>query len=486
MWVQSCCRMFVQASGAHAAWKGDRSRGDGVLICVRAICIRFHALLREKCSMKTPAPRKRKADARTRNAADGLLSSALRSTESLQQAVGALGKRLREAEARESHAAVRIGGLSHDLRNALLIIAAHVELALEDTALSTSTRDDLQRILRATEQATAVVSQLNPTCADSAVPHAEPVCLNDAIRGACDLLNGLVDGRIELVQALNATAPVALSLLEIERIVIDLIVHAREDMQRGGVVVIETKDVLLPAGAPSERLQIPAGAYTLMSVRDNGRGMARADLDRLFRPVFGVHRRRGVGLGLATVAALVEWRGGAVDVESEPGMGTALHIYMPSMPSAATPAEQLALTSPARLEPSAPEASAATELEALRGEHGQIRIGWIGADALFASFHGVLSNALGEAYADHLERLLEGRTNVRYFLDSSALDSFELRGRDATLRALARLAPSFKSVLVLKWAGGESPAGQSAFQHMGHLIRSTRDRAEFDAACRQR
>ena len=73
--------------------------------------------------------------------------------------------------------------------------------------------------------------------------------------------------------------------------------------------------------------------------------MFRADLDRLFRPLFGVHRRRGVGLGLATVAALTEWRGGAVDVESEPGKGTALHIYMPSTRSAAVPADVFALTS---------------------------------------------------------------------------------------------------------------------------------------------
>jgi nitrogen-specific signal transduction histidine kinase len=441
-------------------------------------------MFRQERFMKTSAPRKRKADGGTRNDDDGLVSSALVSSEPLQPALSALGKRLREAEARESRACVHIEGITHDLRNALLIIAAHVELALEDAELSAPTRDDLKRILRASEQATALVCQLNPAGSESAVPRAEPVYLNDAIRGACDLLHGLVDGRIELLRVLNASAPVWLSLQEIERIVIDLVLHARDDMQSGGVIVVETQDVLLPAGAQSERLQIPPGPYALLSVRDNGRGMGRADLDRLFRPLFGVHRRRGVGFGLAMVAALVEWRGGAVDVESEPGMGTALHVYMPSARSSVTPTEVLA--PPLRTDAGTNQVGVPPELETLRGEHGQILIGWIGPDALFASFHGVLSDELGEAYAERLERLLEGRTRVRYFLDSSALDSFELAGRDASLRALARVAPSFTSVLVLKWAGGESPAGQSTFQQLDPLIETTRERAKFDAACRQR
>lgn len=118
-------------------------------------------------------------------------------------------------------------------------------------------------------------------------------------------------------------------------------------------------------------------------------------------------------------------------------------------------------------------------LETLRTTDGRIVMGWAGEGVLFASFHGHLSVELGELYAARLEALLCARSGVRYFIDSSELESFELAAGNMAVRALVAAEPVFVSVLVLRWLGGESASVRAALQPLAALLSTTDVRAEF-------
>jgi hypothetical protein len=121
-------------------------------------------------------------------------------------------------------------------------------------------------------------------------------------------------------------------------------------------------------------------------------------------------------------------------------------------------------------------------LETLSRAQGQVTLGWAAPGILFASFHGRLSDELGEAYALRLVQLLDGRRGVQCFLDASDLDSFELLGRTVAMRALVTSVESLASVLVLNWAGGESPTAQNLLRKVAAVLRVTQSRAVFEAA----
>ncbi|MEY2930350.1 MAG: hypothetical protein RL033_1099 [Pseudomonadota bacterium] len=121
-------------------------------------------------------------------------------------------------------------------------------------------------------------------------------------------------------------------------------------------------------------------------------------------------------------------------------------------------------------------------LETLTRPHGRVALGWAAPGILFASFHGRLSDEMGEAYALRLAQLLDGRRGVQYFLDASDLESFELLGRTVAMRALVTSGGSLASVLVLNWAGGESPTARDLLRKMAAVLRVTQSRAVFDAA----
>jgi hypothetical protein len=212
-----------------------------------------------------------------------------------------------------------------------------------------------------------------------------------------------------------------------------------------------------------------------LQVRDRGSGLTGDIREQLFRPFFTTKEPgKGSGLGLAVVAELVQRYGGAVDVQSEPALGTTFLVYL----------RRARLEAPERTANHIPVdcADEGCALEILRSQHGHIVIGWLGDGVLFAAFHGLLSSSLGKAYAARLERLVNGRSGVRYFLDSSGLHSFELRGRTAALHALTAAAASLASVRVLRWAGGDSPMARMTFQGLGELLSVTDSRAEFESA----
>jgi hypothetical protein len=124
-------------------------------------------------------------------------------------------------------------------------------------------------------------------------------------------------------------------------------------------------------------------------------------------------------------------------------------------------------------------------LETLTDAGGRLVIGWVAESVLWASFHGRLSAELASSYAAKLEQLLSHTTRVRYFIDSSSLDSVDLAGRNAALRALIAHQQHLVSVVILSWAGGVSSTARALLQPVGSLLQVTTDRLGFEARLHQ-
>jgi nitrogen-specific signal transduction histidine kinase len=404
----------------------------------------------------------------------------------LQDALKQLQRRLLEAEGREQAAQVASAGIAHDLRNLLTVISGHVDLALDHPAVDAELRDDLQGIARASEQAKGIVALLAGSDSNWVLP-AAPLALEQSITTTCELLSGTLGRGFELQVSLRPTEPIWVHAVQFERILTNLLLNARDAMPGGGLITIETDDITVPPGSAQ---RAAPGRYAILRVRDTGGGMSPEVRARLFQPSFTTKEQgKGTGLGLTTIASLVAWYGGAIDVQSAPGAGSTFEVYFRVEPPgvarrAAVAQQQQPVANPASAGVTAQAPIGSSTLQILRAEAGHVAIGWVAAGVLFASFHGHLSCALSDAYVAHLPRLLAGSAGARYFVDSSALDSFDLAARTATIRSLATVSANISSVLVLKWSGDESPSGLAILKDLVSLVRTTADRREFDAALR--
>jgi two-component system, cell cycle sensor histidine kinase and response regulator CckA len=248
-----------------------------------------------------------------------------------------LQDQLRQAQKMESigHLA---GGIAHDFNNLLTTILGYSELLTEQIGPDVQTGRDLREIMNAAQRASALTRQLL-AFSRRQVLTLSAVDLNKVIASLGAMLRRLSGDRITVRTALaGRLRPVKADATQLEQVLINLAVNARDAMPEGGTLTIETHDADLDAAAAAARGAKP-GAYALLSVRDTGMGMNREIQDRIFEPFFTTKDLgRGTGLGLAAVHGIVHQLGGHVSVESEPGQGTAFHIYLPET-SQAVPAE---------------------------------------------------------------------------------------------------------------------------------------------------
>ncbi len=222
------------------------------------------------------------------------------------------------------------GGVAHDFNNVLTAVKGITQLLLLEVPKDTRMRRDLQEIDRAADRAAALTRQLLALSRPEARRPRE-LDLNALVSGMEGMLRRLVPEDVELV---TLPAPLPCPALadpgEVEQVLLNLVVNARDAMPGGGRLTVETAlDDALPGGAVSLR------------VSDTGTGMDRATVERIWEPFFTTKDAgRGTGLGLATVRGIVERSGGAVRVESEPGRGTVFHVALPrAVPEAAAPEE---------------------------------------------------------------------------------------------------------------------------------------------------
>ncbi len=227
------------------------------------------------------------------------------------------------------------GGVAHDFNNLLTAILGYCELLLADLGPGDPRRDDILEIQKAGETAAGLTRQL---LAFSRKQIIEPALLdlNEVIGGMRGMLGRLIGEDVEVALELApGLAPVLADRGQLEQIVLNLAVNARDAMPRGGKLTIETRGVELDGGYARLHRGVEPGSYVGLGVSDTGTGMSPEVQARLFEPFFTTKEPgKGTGLGLATVHGIVTRIGGSIGVYSEVGRGTSITVYLPQAASA--------------------------------------------------------------------------------------------------------------------------------------------------------
>jgi two-component system cell cycle sensor histidine kinase/response regulator CckA len=229
------------------------------------------------------------------------------------------------------------GGIAHDFNNLLTAIIGYAEL-LADIGLTGSARASLEAIRGAADRAAMLTGQL---LAFSRRQILDPTVLdaNDAVADIGGLIQRLV-GEDVTFQALSSAEParIRIDASQLDQILVNLAVNARDAMPDGGSLTIEVADVELDATYAATHPEVTPGQYVMIAVSDTGIGMMPDVQARIFEPFFTTKGLGlGTGLGLATVFGIVKQSGGGIGVYSELGRGTVLKVYLPRVHEAADP-----------------------------------------------------------------------------------------------------------------------------------------------------
>jgi PAS domain S-box-containing protein len=229
------------------------------------------------------------------------------------------------------------GSVAHDFNNLLTVINGYTEVVAQDLDPSHRSHGDLDAILLAVRSAAHLTRQLL-AFSHRQILQPEVLDLTQVLQRARLLLTRLIGEDITLETHLAALGRVNADPGQIEQVIMNLAVNARDAMPNGGRLLIETADVDLDAAYASEHPGASAGRHVSIAVSDTGMGMDAATRAHLFEPFFTTKPvGRGTGLGLATVHGIVKQSGGSIWVSSEPGTGSTFTVYLPVATGAAAP-----------------------------------------------------------------------------------------------------------------------------------------------------
>jgi nitrogen-specific signal transduction histidine kinase/ActR/RegA family two-component response regulator len=222
------------------------------------------------------------------------------------------------------------GGVAHDFNNLLTVIMSYSDLLLEDLPSADTHREDVEQIRKAAEGAASLTRQL---LAFSRQQVLDPKLVdpNEILRDVAKILRRVLGEDIELKLALDSElGRVIADRGQIEQVLMNLVVNARDAMPRGGKLTIETANVDLDETYGGGHIGVKPGQYVMLAVSDSGVGMDKATQARVFEPFFTTKEYgKGTGLGLSTVFGIVKQSGGSVWLYSEPGAGATFKIYLP-------------------------------------------------------------------------------------------------------------------------------------------------------------
>ncbi|HEY1276272.1 MAG TPA: ATP-binding protein [Thermoleophilaceae bacterium] len=350
-------------------------------------------------------------------------------------------EQLRQAQKMEAVGQLA-GGVAHDFNNLLTVISGYGRIAQQRVGVGPGA-EELEQIEHATERATQVTRQL---LAFSRRQVLEPTLLDlgEVVEGLAPMLGRLIGEDVQMAMLAEDDLPAVLADRgQVEQILVNLAVNARDAMPTGGTLTIETRGVDVAPGADGP--EIEPGRYVSLSVSDTGVGMEAEVLEHAFEPFFTTKEAgEGTGLGLATVHGIVNQTGGTLTVKSVPGLGTCFTILFP-------PAEQPAAEAsrPAADEPAAVTGSETvlvcededavrrlTERALLSGGY-RVLVAARPSEALEAAeahegaIHALVTDVImpGMSGAELSQRLLAARPEVRtLFVSGYASETLERRG----------------------------------------------------------
>ncbi|MGH7521190.1 MAG: response regulator, partial [Gemmatimonadales bacterium] len=326
------------------------------------------------------------------------------------------------------------GGIAHDFNNLLTVITSYSDLLLEDLRIGDSKRDDVEQVRKAAEGAAALTRQL---LAFSRQQVLEPrvISLNAVVENLKKMLQRVIGEDVELATTLASDLrAVKADVSQVEQILMNLAVNARDAMPAGGKITIETGDVEHDPGQGR-------APFVMLAVTDTGTGMDEATRARIFEPFFTTKEAgKGTGLGLATVYAIVKQAGGFIWVYSEPGHGTSFKIYFPQVNAVA---ETTPIASAAPLPPGSETVLLVEDAAAVRAVSKQVleRLGYTVLEApdgeaalhLARRHHGRIHLLLTDVVMPRVggrqvaERLLGSRPDMRVLYTSGYTDDSVVR-----------------------------------------------------------
>jgi PAS domain S-box-containing protein len=222
------------------------------------------------------------------------------------------------------------GGVAHDFNNMLTVMLGHTELALDKVDPGNPIHADLQEVLKTGKRSVAIIRQLLAFARKQII---EPYVLNlnETLEGMLRMLRRLIGEDIELVWLPESGLwPVYADPSQIDQLLANLCVNARDAISGVGRITIETENVFLDEAYCAGHAGFFPGEYGMLAVSDNGCGMEKEILDKVFEPFFTTKKPgKGTGLGLSTVYGIVRQHQGFINVYSEPGKGTNFKIYLP-------------------------------------------------------------------------------------------------------------------------------------------------------------
>jgi signal transduction histidine kinase len=223
------------------------------------------------------------------------------------------------------------GSVAHDFNNLLSVILGHGSFLLEDLKTADPIREDTAAIVAAGERAADLTRQLL-AFSRRQVLAPRVLDLNAIVRDSEKMLRRLLRADIELVTRYDRDlVKVKVDPGQVDQIVMNLAVNARDAMPEGGKLTIETRKAVLDDAYASEHFDVAPGLHAMLAVSDTGVGMDKETQARIFEPFFTTKEQgKGTGLGLSTIFGVVKQSGGNIWVYSEPGKGTTFRIYFPS------------------------------------------------------------------------------------------------------------------------------------------------------------
>lgn len=222
------------------------------------------------------------------------------------------------------------GGIAHDLNNLFTVLSGYSQLSLLGLKEKDPLRENIEEIKKATDRASDLTHQLLAFSRRQALD-MKVLDLNTLVRGLEKMLGRVIGEDIELITHLgDDLGRVKTDPHQIEQVILNLVVNARDAMPEGGKLVIKTGNIELDESYARTHIGVTPGRYVLFSVSDTGCGMSPGVRERIFDPFFTTKEKgKGTGLGLSTVYGIIKQSGGHIWVYSEPGQGTAFKIYLP-------------------------------------------------------------------------------------------------------------------------------------------------------------